>query len=58
MFKFLGSVRKEMQAVTWPTGKKLRKDVMTVISTTVLFGIFFGVVDFLINTAISFFIKG
>lgn len=53
MFKFLDSVREEMKIVTWPTGKQLRKDVSTVIQTTILFAIFFGIVDYLIALAIK-----
>ena len=53
MFKFLASVREEMKIVTWPTGKQLRKDVSTVIQTTILFAAFFGVVDYLISLAIK-----
>ena len=56
MFKFLGSVREEMKNVTWPTGKQLRKDVSTVIQTTVLFAIFFSVVDFAIGAVIKLFV--
>ena len=42
---FLKSVKEEMRNVTWPTGEKLRKDVITVIQTTILFAVFFGIVD-------------
>lgn len=53
MFKFLASVREEMKIVTWPTGKQLRKDVSTVIQTTILFTLFFGVVDYIIGLLIK-----
>lgn len=56
MFKFIKSVRDEMKNVTWPTGKRLRKDVSIVIQTTVLFSIFFGVVDFGIQFIIGLFV--
>lgn len=54
--KFLKSVREEMKNVTWPTGKRLRKDVSTVIQTAILFAIFFGVVDFGITYLVSLFV--
>ena len=53
MFKFFASVKEEMGNVTWPTGKQLRKDVTTVIQTTILFALFFAAVD----TVISWVIK-
>lgn len=53
MFKFFGSVREEMANVTWPTGKQLRKDVLTVLQTAILFAIFFGVVDYAINLVVK-----
>ncbi|MBP1040438.1 preprotein translocase subunit SecE [Vagococcus sp. BWB3-3] len=56
MFKFLASVRDEMKVVTWPTGKQLRKDVSTVIQTTILFAIFFAVVDLGIKAIINLFV--
>lgn len=56
MFKFIGSVREEMKIVTWPTNTQLRKDVSTVIQTTILFAIFFGAVDVVINAAIKLFV--
>lgn len=54
--KFIKSVRDEMKNVTWPTGKRLRKDVSTVIQTTILFAIFFGVVDYGIQFLVELFV--
>ena len=51
--KFLKSVADEMEQVTWPTGKELAKYTNTVVVTTILFGIFFAVVDFGITEAMS-----
>lgn len=51
--KFLKSVVDEMKQVTWPTGKELAKYTNTVVVTTILFGIFFAVVDFGITEAMS-----
>ena len=55
--KFFKDTMAELKAVTWPTGKKLRKDVTTVIQMTLLFAIFFGVVDYVLNLAIHLFAK-
>ncbi|CAM3320601.1 preprotein translocase subunit SecE [Vagococcus sp. PNs007] len=54
--KFLKSVREEMKIVTWPSKKQLKKDVSTVIQTTLLFALFFGVVDYGINLIIKLFV--
>ena len=51
--KFLMSVADEMKQVTWPTGKELAKYTNTVVVTTILFGIFFAVVDFGITEAMD-----
>lgn len=57
MANFLKSVREEMRIVTWPTKKQLRKDVSTVLQTTVLYAIFFGVSDYVIASVIKLFMK-
>ena len=46
--KFFKSVIEEMKLVTWPSRKKLVKDVITVIQSTILFALFFAAVDFLL----------
>jgi len=56
--KFLKSVVEEMKLVTWPTRKKLVKDVITVIQSTVLFALFFAVVDFALAKISYFALKG
>ncbi|MGX7195710.1 preprotein translocase subunit SecE [Enterococcus olivae] len=43
--KFLASVRDEMKKVTWPTGKKLRRDVVIVIQTSLIFAVLFYIMD-------------
>ncbi len=53
---FIKSVREEMKIVTWPTGKQLKKDVIVVLETTIIFAIFFGVVDFAILQATKLFL--
>ncbi|MGX7059997.1 preprotein translocase subunit SecE [Vagococcus humatus] len=57
MANFLKSVKEEMRIVTWPTKKQLRKDVSTVLQTTVLYAIFFGVSDYVIASVIKLFMK-
>lgn len=44
-FRFLGSVKKEMKLVVWPTFKENRRDTWTVIMTSVMYAIFFAIVD-------------
>lgn len=55
--KFLASVKDEMKKVTWPTGKKLRKDVIVVIETSLIFAVLFYLMDTGIQTAFSWIIK-
>lgn len=57
LFKFFGGVKDEMKLVTWPTAKENRKDSSTVIMTSILYGLFFAVVDggimFILNNFVS-----
>ncbi|MGY3765663.1 preprotein translocase subunit SecE [Vagococcus vulneris] len=55
--KFLKSVIEEMKVVTWPTKFKLTKDVITVIQSTILFALFFAVVDFGLDKLLKLFIR-
>ncbi|MFD1466407.1 preprotein translocase subunit SecE [Lapidilactobacillus mulanensis] len=55
-FKFFGSVGHEMKLVTWPTMKQTRHDNWTVVSTSILFALFFALCDFLINSGLTQFI--
>lgn len=57
MGKFLKGVKSEMQQVTWPTGKELRKYTMTVFGTVFFFVVFFMVVDYGITSILDLFIK-
>ncbi|MEG0286990.1 MULTISPECIES: preprotein translocase subunit SecE [Vagococcus] len=54
--KFLKGVAEEMKIVTWPAKPKLRKDVITVIQSTLLFAAFFWVADFAIDAIMKAFI--
>lgn len=55
--KFLRSVVDEMKKVTWPTGKQLRRDTLIVIETSLIFALFFYIVDALISTGFGFILK-
>ncbi|WP_413523621.1 preprotein translocase subunit SecE [Latilactobacillus curvatus] len=56
MIKFFKSVGQEMKTVSWPDAKQTRKDTSTVVMTSVLFAIFFGVIDFAILKVLQLFI--
>ncbi|MEJ6400217.1 preprotein translocase subunit SecE [Nicoliella lavandulae] len=47
--KFLKSVGQEMKIVVWPNAKQTREDTSTVLGVSVLFAIFFAVVDSLVQ---------
>ncbi|MBZ2405536.1 MAG: preprotein translocase subunit SecE [Liquorilactobacillus hordei] len=51
--KFIKSVFKTMKDTTWPTKKEAVSDTATVISTAVMFAVFFAIVDFLVQWAVS-----
>ncbi|MBO0476422.1 preprotein translocase subunit SecE [Vagococcus sp. DIV0080] len=54
--KFLKGVAEEMKIVTWPAKPKLRKDVITVLQSTLLFAAFFFVADQVINFIMQSFV--
>lgn len=54
--KFLKSVNAEMKNVTWPSRKKLNKDVITVIQTTLIYAVFFAIVDFGLDKLLKLFV--
>ena len=54
--KFLKSVVEEMKIVTWPSKKKLTKDVITAIQSTVLFAALSWVADFAIDIIMKSFV--
>ncbi|KRL41989.1 hypothetical protein FD45_GL000437 [Liquorilactobacillus nagelii DSM 13675] len=43
-----------MKETTWPTRKEAFNDTSTVILTSVLFAIFFAIVDFAVQWALKF----
>ena len=45
LFKFLKAVKVEMKKVVWPNVSQTKRDTSTVIGTSVIFAIFFAVID-------------
>ncbi|KRM71488.1 preprotein translocase subunit SecE [Lacticaseibacillus brantae] len=54
--KFIKSVFAEMKLVTWPTAKEARRDTFTVIMTSILFAVYFAVVDWALLLILNKFI--
>ena len=54
--KFLREVGAEMRKTSWPKGKELTKYTIVVISTVVVMGLFFTVVDLGISQLLSWFL--
>ena len=55
--KFLVSVKDEMKRVTWPSGKKLRRDVKIVIQTSIIFAIVFYAMDSAVQAIMNLILK-
>jgi preprotein translocase subunit SecE len=51
--KFFRNVNEEMRKVRWPNKKELTKYTITVVTTLVLFTIFFALVDLGISALIN-----
>ncbi|MDN6028606.1 MAG: preprotein translocase subunit SecE [Lactobacillus sp.] len=51
MIKFLKSVGHEMKLVHWPSLKENHRDTSIVIISSILFGAFLGLIDFLLSLA-------
>ena len=51
--RFLSEVRNEMGRVTWPSRKEVYATTFVVILTSIFFGVYLSVVDFLLNSGIS-----
>ncbi len=51
--RFLSEVRNEMGRVTWPSRKEVYATTFVVILTSIFFGLYLSVVDFLLNSGIS-----
>ena len=55
--RFLSEVRNEMGRVTWPSRKEVYATTFVVILTSVFFGVYLSVVDFLLNNGITWIYK-
>lgn len=55
IFRFIKSVISEMKLVTWPTAKETRHDTIAVIIITILFVIFFALINWILNKLLGFF---
>ena len=51
--RFLTEVRNETGRVTWPSRKEVYATTFVVILTSIFFGLYLSVVDFLLNSGIS-----
>lgn len=49
MINFFKGVAHEMKLVTWPTAKQNRRDTVTVITSSVLFAVYLGALDWLFS---------
>lgn len=56
LFKFFGSVGREMKLVEWPTMKQTRRDSWIVISTSIIFAAYFALCDFVLNKVLHQFL--
>jgi preprotein translocase subunit SecE len=50
---FYNEVRNEMRKVTWPSWKEVRGTTTVVIITVFIFAAYFGIIDFVINKAVT-----
>jgi preprotein translocase subunit SecE len=51
--RFLSEVRNEMGRVTWPGRKEVYATTFVVILTSIFFGLYLAVVDYVLNVGIS-----
>ena len=50
---FYNEVRNEMRKVTWPSWREVRGTTTVVIITVFIFAAYFGIIDFIINKAVT-----
>ncbi|AYW44467.1 preprotein translocase subunit SecE [Tetragenococcus koreensis] len=55
--KFLRSVKDEMKKVTWPSGKRLRRDTLVVIEMSLIFTVLFYIMDTGIQTLFAWILQ-
>lgn len=53
IFRFFGDVGREMKKVVWPDVSQTKRDTATVIGTSILFAIFFAIIDGLLQWLLS-----
>lgn len=51
--KFLKSVMQTMKDTTWPDRKKAALGFKAVVTTSILFAIFFAIVDYVVQSVLS-----
>jgi preprotein translocase subunit SecE len=51
---FYNDVRNEMRKVTWPNWKEVQGTTTVVIITVFLFALYFGVIDYVIQHAVTY----
>ena len=56
MFKFFKSVNETMAKVSWPTWKQNRRDTSVVITTSILFAVYLGLLDLLFSYLVHLFL--
>ena len=54
---FVGEVLAEMKKVSWTTRRELLDSTLIVIFSSVLLGVFVGVIDFVLSKGVSIVIK-
>ena len=54
---FIGEVLAEMKKVSWTTRRELLDATLIVIFSSVLLGVFVGVIDFVLSKGVSILIK-
>ena len=55
--KFISEVIVELRKVSWPTRKELIDSTWIVLISSITFGIFIGITDFVLSKFVSFLIK-
>ena len=45
---YIDELKREMRLVTWPSREQVRSTTVVVLATVAFFGVFFGVVDYLL----------
>ncbi|WP_125714442.1 preprotein translocase subunit SecE [Companilactobacillus kedongensis] len=58
LFKFFGSVKKEMKLVVWPTFKENKRDTWTVIATSLIYAAFLALIDWGMLSLLQHFLMG